>query len=240
MFPLPEQLSSAAKSQWETQLQLFSTFGHTVFDGAEKIIALHLDASKAAIARTTGNAQHLLAAHDAREFLQYSTSQAQPGIESVLAYSRELFGIASSTQAQLLDVAKARLDQSSPAAAAAPASTAAQVEVEAVIDVPAPVFAQEPVPESESEPEPEPASAPAPAAVLAPLAEPEPAAPAPLPLAATLPIAASAPAAIAPAPAKVPASIKATAKAPVASKPAIKQGGPSKAVIQPAAKGKRK
>ena len=240
MFPLPEQLSSAAKSQWETQLQLFSTLGHTVFDGAEKIIALHLDASKAAIARTTGNAQHLLAAHDAREFLQYSTSQAQPGIESVLAYSRELFGIASSTQAQLLDVAKARLDQSSPAAAAdvAPVSTAAQVEVEAVIDVPAPVFAQEPVPESE--PEPEPASEPAPAAVLAPLAEPEPAAPAPLPLAATLPIAASAPAAIAPAPAKVPASIKASAKAAVASKPAIKQGGPSKAVIQPAAKGKRK
>lgn len=238
MFPLPEQLSSAAKSQWETQLQLFSTFGHTVFDGAEKIIALHLDASKAAIARTTGNAQHLLAAHDARELLQYSTSQAQPGIESVLAYSRELFGIASSTQAQLLDVAKARLDHASPAAAAAPVSTAAQVEVEAVIDVPAPVFAQEPVPESE--PEPEPASEPAPAAVLAPLAEPEPAAPAPLPLAATLPIAASALAAIAPAPAKVPASIKATAKAAVASKPAIKQGGPSKAVIQPAAKGKRK
>ena len=238
MFPLPEQLSSAAKSQWETQLQLFSTFGHTVFDGAEKIIALHLDASKAAIARTTGNAQHLLAAHDAREFLQYSTSQAQPGIESVLAYSRELFGIASSTQAQLLDVAKARLDHASPAAAAAPVSTAAQVEVEAVIDVPAPVFAQEPVPESELEPEPAPE--PAPAAVLAPLAEPEPAAPAPLPLAATLPIAASAPAAIAPAPAKVPASIKATAKAPVASKPAIKQGGPSKAVIQPTAKGKRK
>ena len=232
MFPLPEQLSSAAKSQWETQLQLFSTFGHTVFDGAEKIIALHLDASKAAIARTTGNAQHLLAAHDAREFLQYSTSQAQPGIESVLAYSRQLFGIASSTQAQLLEAAKARLATASPASAPVPV----EVQVEAIVEVPAAVPAIEPEPELVPES--------APSAKLAPVAEAKPVAPAPLPLAATLPIAASAPAAIAPPPAKVAATVKAPVKAeaPVASKPAIKQGPntASKAVAKPAAKGKRK
>ena len=237
MFPLPEQLSSAAKSQWETQLQLFNTLSHQAFDGAEKIIALHLDASKAAIARTADTAQHLLAAHDAREFLSYSTSQAQPGIESVLAYSRQLFGIASGTQAQLLEAAKASIAGASPlaAAAAAPASAPAQVEVEAIVEVPAAVAAPAP------EPVPEPA--PAPAALLAPVAEPEAAAPAPLPLAATLPIAASAPAAIVPASAKAPAAVKATAKAapaPASSKPAVKQGGPSKAVVQPAPKGKRK
>ncbi len=233
MFPLPEQLSSAAKSQWETQLQLFSTLSQQAFDGAEKIIALNLDASKAAIARTADTAQHLLAAHDAREFLSYSTSQAQPGIESVLAYSRQLFGIASSTQAQLLEAAKARLATASPAAAA---PVPVEVQVEAIVEVPvaAPVVAPEPEP------------APAPAAVLAQVAEPEPAAPAPapLPLAATLPIAASAPAAIAPPPAKVAATVKAPVKAeaPVASKPAIKQGSntASKAVAKPAAKGKRK
>ena len=237
MFPLPEQLSSAAKSQWETQLQLFSTFGHTVFDGAEKIIALHLDASKAAIAKTTDTAQHLLAVSDAQEFLNYSTSQAQPGIESMLAYSRQLFGIASSTQAQLLEAAKARLDGASPAAAAATVSAPVpvQVQVEAIVDVPAAAPAAAPVPE------PEPETIPAPAAILAPVAEPEPAAPAPLPLAATLPIAASAPEVIAPAPAKVPATVKATAKAaPAASKPAIKQGGPSTASAKPETKGKRK
>ena len=235
MFALPEQLSSAAKSQWETQLQLFSTLSQQAFDGAEKIIALNLDASKAAIARTADTAQHLLAAHDAREFLSYSTSQAQPGIESVLAYSRQLFGIASSTQAQLLEAAKTRLATASPAAAA---PVPVEVQVEAIVEVPAaaPVIEPEPelVPES------------APAAVLAPVAEPEPAAPAPapLPLAATLPIAASAPAAIAPPPAKVAATVKAPVKAeaPVASKPAIKQGPntASKAVAKPAPKGKRK
>lgn len=233
MFPLPEQLSSAAKSQWETQLQIFSTFGHTVFDGAEKIIALNLDASKAAIAKTTDTAQHLLALNDARAFLHYSTSQAQPGIESVLAYSRQLFGIASSTQAQLLEAAKARINHTSQAvpAAAAPVSAPVQVEVEAIVDIPAVAPAAAPEPESAS------------AAILAPVTEPEPAAPAPapLPLAATLPIAASAPDAIAPAPVAVQTTVKATAKAaPVASKPAIKQGGPSTASAKPATKGKRK
>lgn len=239
MFPLPEQLSSAAKSQWETQLQLFSTLSQQAFDGAEKIIALNLDASKAAIARTADTAQHLLAAHDAREFLSYSTSQAQPGIESVLAYSRQLFGIASSTQAQLLEAAKARLATASPAAAA---PVPVEVQVEAIVEVPAaaPVVASKPEPE----PEPEPVPAPVPAAKLAPVAEAKPVAPAPLPLAATLPIAASAPAAIAPPPAKVAATVKAPVKAeaPVASKPAIKQGPntASKAVAKPAPKGKRK
>lgn len=237
MFPLPEQLSSAAKSQWETQLQLFSTLSQQAFDGAEKIIALNLDASKAAIARTADTAQHLLAAHDAREFLSYSTSQAQPGIESVLAYSRQLFGIASSTQAQLLEAAKARLATASPAAAA---PVPVEVQVEAIVEVPvaAPVVISKPEPEPETEP------VPVPAAKLAPVAEAKPVAPAPLPLAATLPIAASAPAAIAPTPAKVAATVKAPVKAeaPVASKPAIKQGPntASKAVAKPAPKGKRK
>ncbi|MGK5024531.1 phasin family protein [Janthinobacterium sp. RB2R34] len=224
MFPLPEQLSSAAKSQWETQLQLFSTFGHTVFDGAEKIIALHLDASKAAMAKTADTAQHLLAANDARELLSYSSSQAQPAIESVLAYSRQLFGIASNTQAQLLQAAKARVDGASTVA-----SAPVQVHVEAIVEVPAAA----PAPATAAAVEPEPA----PAAVLAPVAEPEPAAPAPLPLAATLPIAASAPEAIAPPPAAVKATAKA-APAPAASKPASSGQGTNSA--KPAAKGKRK
>ena len=234
MFPLPEQFSSAAKSQLESQLQIFSTLTSKVFESAEKIIALNLNAGKAALSHTAETAQHLLVTQDPRDFFSYSTSQAQPNIESVLAYSRQLFGIASSTQAQLLEAAKTRLATASPASAPVPV----EVQVEAIVEVPAaaPVIEPEPelVPES------------APAAVLAPVAEPEPAAPAPapLPLAATLPIAASAPAAIAPPPAKVAATVKAPVKAeaPVASKLAIKQGPntASKAVAKPAPKGKRK
>lgn len=234
MFPLSQQLSDAAKSQWETPLDIFHTLSNKVFDSTDKIIALHLDTGKAALAKTTETAQHLLATPDPREFLNYSTSQAQPAIESILAYSRQLFGIASSTQAELLAAAKARLDAGTPAAAPAAQPASAPVQVEAIVEVPA---AAASAPEPEPEPEP---AAPAAAATLAPVAEPEPVAPAPLPLAATLPIAASAPVEAAP---DVKPVINAAVKTPAASKPAIQQNGTStasKAVAKPASRGKRK
>ena len=236
MFPIPEQFSSAAKSQLENQLQIFSSLTSKVFESAEKIIALNLNAGKAALSHTAETAQQLLATQDPRDFLSYSTSQAQPAIESILAYSRQLFGIASSTQAELLAAAKARLDAAAPAAAPVAQPASAPVQVEAIVDVPAaPAAAAAPEPE----PEPEPA-APAAAATLAPVAEPEPAASAPLPLAATLPIAASAPVET---DAEIKPVVQAAVKASPASKPAIQQNGPStasKAVAKPASRGKRK
>ena len=232
MFPLPQQVSDAAKTQWETQLDIFHTLTNKVFDSTDKIIALHLDTGKAALAKTTETAQHLLATQDARDFLSYSTSQAQPAIESILAYSRQLFGIASSTQAELLAAAKAKLDAvapvTAPAAKFATAPATAPVHVEAIVDVPAP----------EPEPESEPVAAAA--ATLAPVASPEPVAAEPLPLAATLPIAASAPVEAAP---DIKPVVKAAVKTPAASKPATQQNGPStasKAVAKPASRGKRK
>ncbi len=172
MFPLPQQLSDAAKSQWETQLDIFHTLSNKVFDSTDQIIALNLDTGKAALAKTTETAQQLLAVQDPRELISYGTSQAQPAIESILAYSRQLFGIASRTQADLLATASARLDAAAPATApAAPAS--APVQVEAIVDVPVPAAAPIAEPEPESAPEPE-TAAPAAVATLAPLAEPEP------------------------------------------------------------------
>ena len=236
MFPLPQQLSDAAKSQWESQLDIFHTLSSKVFDSTDRIIALNLDTGKAALAKTTETAQQLLATQDPRDFLSYSTSQAQPAIESILAYSRQLFGIASSTQAELLAAAKARLDAAAPAAAPVAQPASAPVQVEAMVDVPAAPAA---APEPEPQPDPEPA-APAAAATLAPVAEPEPAASAPLPLAATLPIAASAPVET---DAEIKPVVQAAVKASPASKPAIQQNGPStasKAVAKPASRGKRK
>lgn len=240
MFPLPQQLSDAAKSQWASQLDIFHTLSSKVFDSTDRIIALNLDTGKAALAKTTETAQQLLATQDPRDFLSYSTSQAQPAIESILAYSRQLFGIASSTQAELLAAAKARLDAAAPAAAPVAQPASAPVQVEAIVDVPAAsAAAAAAAPEPEPEPEPEPA-APAAAATLAPVAEPEPAASAPLPLAATLPIAASAPVET---DAGIKPVVQAAVKAAPASKPAIQQNGPStasKAVGKPASRGKRK
>lgn len=185
MFSLPQQLSSAAKSHIDTQLQLFSKISSTVLDGAEKVIALNLNAGKAALSHTAATAQYLLESQDAREFFRYGASQAKPNIDSLLAYGRQLYGIASSTHAELLASARARLD-----AASIPSDVAAPAQIKALA-APAPAAAAAP-------PVIAPAPPAAPVVVAAPpAAEPaavaaavlEEAAQAPLPLAASAPVA---------------------------------------------------
>lgn len=140
MFSLPQEFSSAAKSHLDTQLQLFGKVASTVLDGAEKVIALNLHAGKAALSHTAATAQHLLETQDAREFFSYGVSQAKPNIDGLLAYGRQLYGIASSTHAELLASARARLDLPVPA----PAQHAGvPVEVQ-LIAAPAPVEAKAP------------------------------------------------------------------------------------------------
>jgi phasin family protein len=252
MFPLPEQISSAAKSQLENQLQIFSTLTSKVFESAEKIIALNLSAGKAALSHTAETAQHLLETQDPRDFFSYSTSQAQPNIESVLAYSRQLFGIASSTQAELLASAKARLDATTPAA---PAASKPALAVVAPAPAPAPAAAPAPVaakPAEVTKPAEvaKPAAKAAPAPVAAPAVKPAPA-PAPakaadkpaVKAAETKPAAKPEVAKPAPAPAAAPA--KAAAPAPAkpfpSSKPAAKPASAAgktvaQAAVKPAAK----
>lgn len=189
MFSLPQQLSSAAKSHIDTQLQLFSKISSTVLDGAEKVIALNLNAGKAALSHTAATAQHLLESQDAREFFRYGASQAKPNIDSLLAYGRQLYGIASSTHAELLASARARLD-----AASIPSDIAAPAQIKALA---APASAPAPAPAAAA-PVIAPAPPAAPVVVAAPpAAEPaavaaavlEEAAQAPLPLAASAPVA---------------------------------------------------
>lgn len=181
MFSLPQEFSSAAKSHLDTQLQLFGKVASTVLDGAEKVIALNLNAGKAALSHTAATAQHLLETQDAREFFSYGVNQAKPNIDSLLAYGRQLYGIASSTHAELLASAKARLDlpEATPHTAvpvqvqliAAPAPAVSKPETQALL-APVVIPADEPVE--------------APAVVLAVQDEIKPA---PLPLAASAPVA---------------------------------------------------
>ncbi|WP_071322234.1 phasin family protein [Janthinobacterium sp. 1_2014MBL_MicDiv] len=239
MFPIPEQFSNAAKSQLESQLQIFSTITSKVFESAEKIIALNLNAGKAALSHTAETAQHLLETQDPRDFFSYSSSQAQPNIESVLAYSRQLFGIASSTQAELLASAKARLDEAAPAPVAAKPTLAVVAPASKPAAVPAPV----PAPAAAAAPvvaQPAPAQ---PVEVTKPVAKAAPAAapaPAPAAKAADKPAAKAVeakpvakPEAVKPAPAPAATPAKAAA-APAVAKPAAKPLPPSKPAAKPA------
>jgi len=93
----PEQLAAAQKANLET------LFGLTqkAFEGVQKLVDLNLEATRAVLADQAKNAQDLLSVKDAQELLALQASLVQPLAEKSLAYSRQLYEIASGTGAAL-------------------------------------------------------------------------------------------------------------------------------------------
>src|SRR5471032_2759325 len=233
MFSITEQFSAATKSQLEAQLNLLNNYASKAVESAQKVLALNISTTKASVEKSSAAARRLLEAKDPQEF--FSAGKA-PGFDNLLAYSRELFSIASAAQAELIQSAKAQIEQAAPAAkaiVAKPVAPAAKVKLAEVKKAAAaPVVA---------------AAAPADVAVAAPTAEPTPA-----PKAIAKPVAKAKPAAAAatpiadaivqlvepPEPAKpaaAPVVAAAAAPKPVVVKPAPKPIAAPKAAAKPPA-----
>lgn len=112
MFSFQEQFSAATKSNFEAQIAVFTALTNKAFESVEKVIDLNLNAAKASLAESAANAQQLMSAKDPQEFFSLSAAQAQPNAEKLLAYSRHLAGIASSTQAELSKLAETQIAES--------------------------------------------------------------------------------------------------------------------------------
>lgn len=166
MFSIPEQFSAATKSQLEAQLKILNNFAATAFEGAQKVIALNLNTTKANVAKGSATARELLEAKDPQEFFAKSTASV-PNFDGVFAYGRELFSIASKTQAELFQAAQEQIKEASKQAVKVPKLAAAATASLPVAAVPAPA----PVPKV-AKPEAKPAEVkPAEARPAAPKAE---------------------------------------------------------------------
>jgi phasin family protein len=179
MSSITEQFSAATKSQLEAQFQIFSTLANTAVDSAEKVIALNISTTKASVEKSSAAAKKLLSAKDPQEF--FSLGAAEPAsFDKLLAYGRELYGIASTAQAELIKSAQSTLKQVTDLAATpatvlpkTPPALAAAVSaaVTAISTPPAPAV----VAKAETPPANEPVAVPPPKAAKAP-AKPKPAA----------------------------------------------------------------
>jgi phasin family protein len=173
MFSFTEQFSVAtanAKSQLEQQLNAVNTFASTAFDGVQQVIALNLHTTQASVEKSSAAARQLLE-KDPRDFFSVNAVPA-PNFDSLLAYSRELYSIASKTQEGLLQVVKVQI--SDAAAAAKPLTLAIQDALPAAFEA-----VSAPAAQVSAAVPPKPAAAPV-------AAEPEaPVAPAPAPVAQT-------------------------------------------------------
>lgn len=113
MSSIVEQFSAVTKSQLEAQLNLLNSFASKAVESAQKVLALNISTGKESVEKSSAAARRLLEAKDPQEFFSIGKP---PSFDNLLAYSRELFSIASAAQAELIQTAKEQIKQAAPAA----------------------------------------------------------------------------------------------------------------------------
>jgi phasin family protein len=101
----PEQFTAAGKANLEAMVEL----SQKLFDGVEKLVELNLQAVRTSLTESADAAKSLVAAKDAQEvFALLQSSLLQPAAEKAAAYSRQVYEIASSTQAEVSKLAESQ------------------------------------------------------------------------------------------------------------------------------------
>jgi hypothetical protein len=126
MSSITEQFSAATKSQLEAQFKIFNTFASTAVDSAQKVIALNISTAKQLLAAKDPSVPH------------------QGNFDSLLAYGRELYSIASTAQSALLQNAQGTFKQVTDLAATKPTIAAVPPALSAAVSA-AVAAANEPV-----------------------------------------------------------------------------------------------
>jgi phasin family protein len=162
MTLLPEQLSAAGKSPFEAQFDFIRAVTSQAFKSAEQVIALNFNASLVSVERSSTAVKQLFAATDPRDLLLL-TSHSQDQFQSLVSYSRELFGIAASARVNLMRPSAAPAARAATAPApAAPVRAAPAAPVRAAPPPAAPAQAAPPAPVAvQASTEPKAAAAPA-------------------------------------------------------------------------------
>jgi phasin family protein len=106
MNTTPEQIVAANKANLETMVEL----SQKAFEGVEKLIELNLQAVRATMSESAEQAKALLAAKDAQEVFALQQAYLQPAAEKASAYSRQVYEIASTTQAEVAKMVEAQLN----------------------------------------------------------------------------------------------------------------------------------
>lgn len=98
-----EQLFAAHKANVDTLLSLSATS----LEAIEKLAALNLETTKAALGEASAKAQAALSVKDAQELFALQGDVLQPSAEKTAAYARKVYDIAAGVQAELAKVAEA-------------------------------------------------------------------------------------------------------------------------------------
>jgi phasin family protein len=98
----PEQIVAAQKANLETLFGLTNK----AFEGVEKLVELNLQVAKTAMGEAAETTKAALSVKDAQELMALQASLLQPVAEKAAAYSRHLYEIVASTNAEVVKVAE--------------------------------------------------------------------------------------------------------------------------------------
>jgi phasin family protein len=97
-----EQVLAAQKAHVETLFGLT----HKAFEGVEKLVELNLQAAKVVMTEAADTTRAALGVKDAQELMALQQATLQPAAEKAVAYSRNVYEIATATNDEFVRVAE--------------------------------------------------------------------------------------------------------------------------------------
>ena len=107
MISTPAKVAEFQKSQLDALFAL----SHTMFDATEKLVDLNLAATKALLEESAERTQVMLGVKDVQDFLAVGSGLAQPTLEKVVSYNRNVYGIASGAGADFSKIFETQIAQ---------------------------------------------------------------------------------------------------------------------------------
>jgi phasin family protein len=107
MYQTPEQLFAFNKANMEAAIRIAGV----ALEGAERLIGLQMKTAKSALADGLQNARALTSVRDLDQFAALKESVVQPTFEKATAYAKEVYDVASATQADLSRVVEEQVSE---------------------------------------------------------------------------------------------------------------------------------
>ena len=115
MFANTEQFAEVNKANVETLL----TVANAAFASTERLAALNLNTARAVLEDGAANTKALMGAKDVQELVALQSAMAQPMVEKAVAYSRNVYEIATQAQEELSKVVEGQMTEVNKGVAAA-------------------------------------------------------------------------------------------------------------------------
>lgn len=104
MSSISKQISAVAHTSLSSPLTVINAFSKTAFGSMEKLITLNINTVKQSLESSAAATRQLFSARKPEELLSYNATHAQPQIEKIMAYGRELADISAHARAEFLQV----------------------------------------------------------------------------------------------------------------------------------------